>query len=265
MEEKTIITLTTDFGQDDPFVGIMKGVIYGINQNVHIVDISHNIPSYDIWKGGFILKMIHDYFPNWSIHLAIIDPGVGSERRPILAVTDSQYFIAPDNGILSFIYDEHPETKVIELNQPHFFLKPRGNTFHARDIFAPVAGYLALRKDSSLFGDEISDYIKFDIPKPVLSNKKIEGEILYVDKFGNLISNIPEEMLLKYIDTNRKITIKIGNLTIKGISKFYAEKKKKDFLAVVDSMGLIEIAQNQGNASKSLNLGRGAKLIVEIN
>ena len=161
-----IITLTTDFGTNDHFVGAMKGVIVDIVPDVQIVDISHAVQAFDVLDGALAISQSYSYFPSGTIHMVVVDPGVGTTRRPILASSDGYHFVAPDNGVLSMVYAKEPRIRVRHITSDHYFRTPVSNTFHARDIFAPVAAYLAKQVDSHKFGDEIEDYVRFAAPRP---------------------------------------------------------------------------------------------------
>ncbi len=188
--KKNIITLTTDFGTRDYFSGAMKGVILGINPEARIIDISHEVASHDIWGAAYLLGAAYEYFPQYTIHVVVVDPGVGSQRRPVLAVTDKHYFIAPDNGVLSFIYADPGFSKVIHLTADHYFREGQGSTFNARDVFAPAAAWLSKGIEANNFGEEITDYVRFNIPRSRKEGNEVAGEIVYIDKFGNAITNI---------------------------------------------------------------------------
>src|SRR5271167_7174 len=173
------ITLTTDFGLNDHFVGAMKGVILEIAPEATIVDISHAVQPFDVLDGALTISQAYSYFPSGTVHLVVVDPGVGTARRPIIATSDKHYFVAPDNGVLSLVYAQEERMRVRHVSSDHYFLQPVSNTFHARDIFAPVAAYLAKHVDSQKFGDEIQDYTKFAAPRPkVVDANRMRAVIL---------------------------------------------------------------------------------------
>lgn len=257
------ITLTTDFGLKDPFAGIMKGVILNINPEVRIIDISHNVSPQNIIEASLILRDSFRFFPEKTIHVAVVDPGVGSLRRPILVVTPKYYFIGPDNGIFSFAYED--EHGVIYLTAEHYFLKSEDTTFHGRDIFAPVAGWLSKGVPADNFGSAIKDYTKIIFPEPEkISDELIDGEIIYVDNFGNAASNISRKEMGDLTSEPSNLKILIKDMEIKGINKFYAQAFDKGPSAIINSSGLLEIYIFQGNAEKYLGLIKGdrIKLIV---
>jgi S-adenosylmethionine hydrolase len=186
-----IITLTTDFGLNDHFVGAMKGVILEIAPEAQIIDISHAVQPFDILDGALTISQAYSYFPSGTVHMVIVDPGVGTARRPVLMTGDRHMFVAPDNGVLSLIYDREERISVRHVTAEHYFLQPGSNTFHARDIFSPVAAYLAKGVEPDRFGDEITDYVRFGAPRPKpVDEHTLRGVILKVDRFGNLITNI---------------------------------------------------------------------------
>jgi S-adenosylmethionine hydrolase len=257
-----IITLLTDYGTKDHFVAAIKAVILSITPQVQIVDISHDIPPHDILEAGFVLRSCFSYFPSRTIHVVIVDPTVGSERKPIIVATDNHYFIAPDNGVLSLVYDVEPVSTVVEIAAEHLMLPEISNTFHGRDIFAPAAAWLARGTDTLNFGDVVSEYVRMTLPKPKLVGESLlKGNVLHVDRFGNLITNISrqdfEAARQKVPGTNVKVVI--GKQEIMGMKNFYAEGAKGEIVALFGSTNLLEIAQNQGSAARALGVTRGAE------
>lgn len=244
--EHRLITLTTDFGHQDPFVGIMKGVIFGINPNARIIDLSHGIPPQDIRAGALALCHSAPFFPRGTIHVAVVDPGVGSERKPILIEAEGCYFVGPDNGILSLAVEGKRINWIIELSDETYHLKPRSATFHGRDIFAPVAAHLSLGIPASEFGEPVKDYVGLHLPEIGRTAGTIHGEVLYIDGFGNLVTNIRQRDLQAHRPQNSSISL--GNLTIRGISPNYSSAGQNDYIAVFNSWGLLEISCFKGNA-----------------
>ena len=256
----TIITLTTDFGAKDSFAGSVKGVIYKINQQVQIVDITHDIGPQDIWEAAFALRTAYNYYPKGTIHMAVVDPGVGSGRRPIIVVTESYYFVGPDNGIFSLIFQEAERLRVHHITASHYFLPDPGPTFHARDIFAPVAAWLAKGIPSGNFGDTIEDYVKLNVPVPKSSNTGIDGHVIHIDRFGNVITNITFKDLQALVPEGSEMkpaTIAIGGKQIMGLKKFYAEAAAGEPAAIINSSGYLEIFLYKQNARTALSLKRG--------
>ena len=203
---RPIITLTTDFGSNDHFVGTMKGVILDITPDAEIVDICHSVQAFDVLDGALTISQAYSYFPTRTIHVVVVDPGVGTQRRPILASCDKYHFIAPDNGVLSLVYAREERMHVRHITSEHYFLQPVSNTFHARDIFAPVAAWLAKEVDSQKFGEEVEEYVRFNAPKPkAVDENRLRGVVLKVDRFGNLITNItPQDAPMSSERTRRR-------------------------------------------------------------
>ena len=191
LAQRPVITLTTDFGSNDHFVGVMKGVILDIVPEAQIVDICHSVQAFDVLDGALTISQAYSYFPTRTVHIVVVDPGVGTARRPILASSDKYHFVAPDNGVLSLVYAKESRMHVRHITSDHYYLQPVSNTFHARDIFAPVAAYLAKEVDSQKFGEEVDEYVRFTAPKPkAVDGNRFRGVVLKVDRFGNLITNI---------------------------------------------------------------------------
>ncbi len=257
MKPNGIITLSTDFGVKDNFVGIMKGVIYGINPQARIVDITHHIPPQNIDAGSFILNSSYRYFPNGTIHIMVVDPGVGSDRRILAVATDNHFFIAPDNQILKYIFYQNETLTVVEVLNKRYFNKHISRTFHGRDIFAPVAAHLSNGVPIEALGNVITDFDRGEIHKPVFSHKKIIGTIIHIDAFGNLITNIEEKDLL-----NKSFSIKAGTTILKKLSNSYAEIKIGEPLAIIGSSNFLEIAIRNGNAQHKLSLNLGDRIEV---
>ena len=259
---RRVITLLSDFGTDDNSVAVMKGVIFGVNSEVHIVDISHSIEPYNIEVGAEILMAAYHYFPRGTIHVAVVDPGVGGDRRGILVATENYFFVGPDNGIFSYIYEDPGFRWVRDLRAVDFFLEKVSSTFHGRDIFAPVAGYLSAGEDPEDFGPPIDDPVKLRISQShVRPGGGIDGEVIYVDHFGNLITNICSAAL-EALGAN--VQIAIGSERIAGIQPSYAQAPPQTLLAAINSFEVLEIAVNQGNAAEQLQAGAGTPVRVNI-
>ena len=243
-----IITLLSDFGTKDGYIGAVKGVIKRINPQAEIVDITHDIDSYDVLGAAFALNNFHRYFPKGTIHLAVVDPGVGSLREPILIRAKDFFFVGPDNGIFSFIYQREDLTDIIVISNKKYFLAEPSSTFHARDIFAPVTAYVSLGIKTDEFGLPAKECMKFIIPQPEPEGKSLKGEIIHIDRFGNLITNIPADLLEK----KKNAQIIVGKRRIKKINRSYFEIKEKRLGALIGSSGFLELAVNQGSAQKLL-------------
>lgn len=260
---RPVITLTTDFGSNDHFVGAMKGVIVDIVPEVQIVDISHAVQAYDVLDGALAISQAYSYFPNGTIHLVVVDPGVGTARRPILASSDAHHFVAPDNGVLSMVYAREERMHVRHITSEHYFRIPVSNTFHGRDIFAPVAAYLAKQVDSHKFGDEIEDYVRFAAPKPKATGEnRMRAVVLKVDRFGNLITNLTPQDAPALFAAGAKFKIVVGSKEITRICQFYAEGKPSEVFGIIGSMGFLEIVANRGAASQLTGAGKGAEVSI---
>ena len=255
---KPIITLTTDFGTKDGYVGAVKGVIKRINLDAEVVDITHEIEPFDILGAAFVLNKFYRYYPRGTIHLTVVDPGVGSQRQPLLIKSENFCFVGPDNGIFNFVFENERISDIVVLSNKEYFLAELSGTFHARDIFAPVAGYLSLGVEVTEFGRTAKECHKLIIPEPRSSNKGLAGEIIHIDGFGNLVTNIAEESL-----QDRKIAaITVGRRRIKRIARAYSDIKEGEVGALIGSSGLLEIAVNQGSAQKVLRSRIGSAVTI---
>jgi len=258
MRPDGIVTIATDFGVQDAYAGAVKGILLRINPRLRIVDITHQIPSFDILEGAFNLNFYYRFFPRGTIHLLVVDPGVGGKRKGILIKSDDFFFVGPDNGVFSFVYDRENIREIRNLTNPAYFLQRVSPTFHARDIFAPVCAYLSLGVEPKEFGTSAEVCYKFKFPEPVCGKDRLRGEIIHIDRFGNLISNISSDLL-----KDEKIRIKVGRRTIKGLGGFYAEAKKRELIALIGSSNYLEISVSQGSARKLLKARAGGKITVE--
>jgi S-adenosylmethionine hydrolase len=264
MQHNCIVTLTTDFGYRDPFAGIMKGVILNINPFVHIVDITHGISPQNILEAAIAIEISFDSFPVGSVHIVVVDPGVGSVRRPILVATDSHFFIGPDNGVFSQIYKLHEIKTVIHVTAEHYFMPRRSSTFHGRDIFAPAAAWLTRGTEISNFGNPITDYVTIEVPVPGMSSKNVlEGEIISVDRFGNATTNIKILHLIdlyggNYFD-NPSVLFKGNKVPLKH---FYSEAEDKGLYSLINSFGHLELFVYKADASSEFGICPGDKVRV---
>src|ERR1700739_2348400 len=205
-----IITLTTDYGTNDHLVGVLKGVILKINPDVQIVDITHGVTPFDLLDGATAIAAAYDYFPPRTIHVVIVDPGVGTARRPLLVSGQNQYFIAPDNGVLSAVYEKEKNVIVRHLTSEHYFHQPVSRTFHGRDVFAPVAGWLSKHWQPASMGEEITDFKRFALPKPKEADGGLKGGVLKVDFFGNLMTNFRAEDLPAEAPEKGEVKLQVG-------------------------------------------------------
>jgi S-adenosylmethionine hydrolase len=262
-----IITLTTDFGLNDHFVGAMKGVILELAPDAQIIDINHSVQAFDVLDGALTISQAYSYYPSGTVHMVIVDPGVGTARRPILLTGDRHTFIAPDNGVLSLVYDREERISVRHITAEHYFLQPRSNTFHARDIFSPVAAYLAKGVDPDRFGEEITDYVRFNAPRPKpVDERTLRGVILKVDRFGNLITNItPTDLPALFAATPAAFKITVGTkVSANRLCTNYAEGTPGEVFAIVGSMGYLELAANRGSAFQLAGVGKGSEVNVAM-
>jgi S-adenosylmethionine hydrolase len=255
-----LITLTTDFGYADSYVGIMKGVICRINPQARLVDLCHGVSPQDVMGAALLLRHSLQYFPGGTIHIAVVDPGVGSVRRPLLVEAEGNYLIGPDNGVLSLAVSEQRPSRIIHLSNTTYYLKPTSKTFHGRDIFAPVAGYLSLGVAPEAFGATISDWVELHWPAILRSAAAIAGEIIYIDAFGNLFTNIRADDLKEL--SGRPIRITVRDLSIPGLADNYAAVESGQYLALINSWGLLEIAIYKASAQERSGARVGDKVQV---
>jgi len=266
LARQPIITLTTDFGLNDHFVGTVKGVILGIVPEATIVDISHSVQAFDILDGALAIAQAYSYFPSGTIHMVVVDPGVGSARRPIIASSDRHHFVAPDNGVLSLIYAREERMHVREITQDHYFHQPVANTFHARDIFAPVSAYLAKGVDSQKFGEEIEDFTRFKAPRPKpAGGNSFRGVVLKVDRFGNLITNFTAQDVPALFEAQAPpLKIVVGKTEITALKNSYTEGGPGEMFAIPGSMGYLEISTNRGSATQLIGVGKGGEVNLTL-
>jgi S-adenosylmethionine hydrolase len=259
-----VITLSTDFGWDDPYLGIMKGVILGINPRVTLVDITHGLSPHRLLEAAFKLGTTAEYFPKGTIHLAVVDPGVGGVRRPIMIKTQDHIWIGPDNGLFTRIVQLFPGFRVFHLNNPKYFLNPVSHTFHGRDIFAPVAAHVSHGISLAALGNLISDPVLLDLPEATAQKDSLIGQVLYADRFGNLITNLNRELVKPYGDLS-DLLIRIGSLRLRGLRISYAQAKPGELLALFGSNDSLEIACNLGSAAEMVGYVPGKFLKVIVN
>lgn len=266
MANRPIITLTTDFGLNDHFVGTMKGVILGIVPDAQIIDICHSVQPFDILDAALTIAQAYSYYPERTIHMVIVDPGVGSARRPIIANTGVYSFIAPDNGVLSLVYGREERLSVRHITAEHYFLQPLSHTFHGRDVFAPSAGYRAKGVECEKFGEEITDFVRFNAPKPKATDAgTLRGVILKVDRFGNLVTNItPTDVPWMFQPQPPAFKIVIGKQEVTSLKMNYAEGTPGEIFAILGSMGYLEIAANRAAAVQITGAGKGSEVNVVL-
>lgn len=262
-DKPSLVALLTDFGYDDPWVASMKAALLSINPTLGILDITHSIAPHDVFSGAFTLYRSYRDFPIGTVFLCVVDPGVGSDRLPLIVSTDSHYFVGPDNGVFSFIY-EFEEHRVTAVDADHYFRKPVSDTFHGRDVFAPVAGWLTKRVETSRFGQPLQDYVKLEIPKDAVTGASISGgEVCAVDRFGNLITNIRVSTLkdLALASGKKGFRVEIAGKEIPLLKGGY--RQSVPIFSLINSSGLLEIASPEKPASEMLGVtGRGTEVTV---
>ena len=252
-----VITLTTDYGTNDHLAGVLKGVILRILPNATVVDITHHVVPYDVLDGALSIGAAYRYFPPRTVHVVVVDPGVGTQRRPILASADQQYFVAPDNGVLSLVYDREPAVAVRHVTAEHYFLSPVGNTFHGRDVFAPVAAWLAKTFQTEAFGDEITDFTRFVLPRAKAAGAALKGIVLRVDTFGNLRTNLTAIDLPPTMIADGKIKLQVGGKPVTKLTQNFSQGAAGEPVAIMGSSGFLEIAVNKsGHAARTLGVNR---------
>jgi S-adenosylmethionine hydrolase len=259
---KSIITLLTDFGTKEHYVASIKGVILNINPHCTLVDITHQVKPQDVKEGAFILANAYTFFPKGTIHLSVVDPGVGGTRRAILVVTQDYFFVGPDNGLFTLAAPRERVKQVVALTNKKFFLPKVCNTFHGRDLFAPVAAHLSLGVRPEAFGNELDSWVELDFRKPIAKGKELTGEVLHIDAFGNLISNMSEDDFFCFVKDHRFV-IKVGKRTIHGLKRGYWAGKRNEPIALLGGGRFLEISVREGNAQKILKVKRGDLIRVQ--
>ena len=263
-ESPRIITLTTDFGTSDAYVGTMKGVILGINPSVRVVDLTHTIPPQDIHEAAFTIHSAYRYFPKGTVHTVVVDPGVGSDRQAIVCEIDGAFFVCPDNGVLGYLLQDIDSStehrmNVVAIQNPAYWLPEVSNTFHGRDIFAPVAAHLSRGVPLADIGPPVKNLVQLPIPIPEVSRNMITGQIVKIDRFGNAITNISEGAVAGEA-SGYEINVQGTRLT--RLNRAYAESAVGEPLAIIGSSGLLEIAVSGGSAEKQLGLKREDAVVV---
>jgi len=254
-----IITLLTDFGTGSLYVAAMKGVMLSICPSASIIDISHTVQPYSIDEAAFILKQTYASFPRGTVHVVVVDPGVGSDRKPLIVQAGGHIFVAPDNGVLSPIFNTYRDCTVSAADNKDFWLDYVSATFHGRDIFAPIAAHLAWGRRAAEMGSPVSEFVVTKDKKPAARENTITGNILYIDHFGNAVTNIPDTM----IPSNR-VSIHAGDCVIDGLALTFSSVQELEPLAYIGSSGLLEIGINTGSAAKILGLRTGMPVSVDI-
>ncbi|HCC59380.1 MAG TPA: hypothetical protein DEQ47_19375 [Solibacterales bacterium] len=263
ISKPSVITLTTDFGLADHYVGTIKGVILSIYPEARIVDISHEIPAYDVRRAAFLIEQAWRYFPPATVHVVVVDPGVGSARRAILAEAGGQFFLAPDNGLLSMVLAGAQPVTVRSLDAAEYFLPSVSRTFHGRDVFAPAAAHLASGVAPSQLGAEIENYLRLTIEEPVRTARRgWTGQIAAIDAFGNIITNFAFEALAQI--EQQAFEISIGMQRVTRLVQSYTEAGGGELVAIAGSSGFLEIACYQDSAALRLGVGAGAPVELRL-
>jgi S-adenosylmethionine hydrolase len=261
--KRPIITLLTDFGAVEHYVGAMKGVILGICPEAVLVDISHEVTPYAIPEAAFTLAQAWKCFPPRTVHLVVVDPGVGSSRRAILMEAGGHFFVAPDNGVLTMVMDEEPKHRVREISGHRWFRKPVSQTFHGRDIFAPVAANTASGVAVSKFGRRIGDYVRLDFSKPKETDaNRWAGSVLKIDRFGNIVTNFDESFCR--LLASRPFRIDVGSGVVSRLLSNYAEAPDGEPFAICGSSGYLEISVKQESAGQVLNAKLVSTVLVKV-
>lgn len=263
----SIITLTTDFGLDNWFVGTMKGVIKSINPDAEVVDISHGVRPHNVSEAAFILRNSYSYFPAGTIHTVVVDPGVGSKRHAIVVKSRRYHFVGPDNGVLSYAIDSEEIETVVKIENEKYLLTPISETFHGRDVFAPVSAYLSVGVNPAEFGPPLKEITKLtpSVPRRI-SEREIVGHILCIDPFGNLITDVTGKVMeeLLNLSKTRRFRILIRDREIVRMCQTYSDGKENEFIALVGSSGHLEISIYRGRAGDVLGMTEGGKFILRV-
>jgi S-adenosylmethionine hydrolase len=243
----------------------MKGAILKVNPAAQIVDICNSVQPYDLLDGALTLTQAYSYFPNGTIHVVVVDPGVGTARRPIIVDAGNHTFVGPDNGVFSFVYEREERVTVRHITAEHYFLQPVSATFHGRDIFAPIAGYLSKGVESSKIGDVVTDYLKFAPPHPVAVNAHtMKGMVMKVDGFGSLITSFHPRDVPQLFQPSAPFRILVGKGEIRTMKTTFAQGTAGEVFAMVGSSGFLEIVANRGSAAQILAVGRGGEVTVQF-
>lgn len=254
-----VVTLLTDFGVADYFVGAMKGAILSVNPHVQLIDITHDIPPHDIRAGAFMLLASFESFPSGTIHVAVVDPGVGSSRRPVLVEGGGHFFVGPDNGLFGYVYERLREFRVVHLTRERYFRTHVSSTFHGRDIFAPIAGALSNGVEPDALGEPVGDFVRLESPAPLrLPDGTLEGSIIHIDRFGNCITNFsPRDLSEDVLKAGARLVV--GEHVVNAFRHFFAGEgsETQEPFVIPGSAGFLEIAFNGDSAARRLNIKRG--------
>ena len=260
----SVVTLITDFGDRDYFVASMKGVMLGINNQIRIIDVSHHVTPHSIEEAAFLLNSCYHYFPDGTIHVVVVDPGVGSSRRGILVSTSRYHFVAPDNGVLSYIFENELDVEVRQIENRQFRLDSEGATFDGRDLFAPSAAWLTRGQTPGAYGRLVSDYERLPIQKPEVRKGVLHGRVAYIDCFGNIMTDVTPDDIKSLQEVNKKkdFSIQLGDTTLQELKTHYEQGSPENASALINSNGYVEIFLQQGRASDRLGVNIGDSIQV---
>ncbi|MEX0723051.1 MAG: SAM-dependent chlorinase/fluorinase [Gracilimonas sp.] len=257
-----IITLTTDFGLQDHYVSAMKAVMLGIAPNVRFVDISHEIPPQDIMAGAWVVRNTAFLYPPNTVHLVVVDPGVGTSRHPVVLKVKDQYFVGPDNGIFSLFFNEY-DYEAYKLNNITYWREGVSKTFHGRDVFAPVAAHLSNGVELKELGEPIEELVTYHWAVPIADKDGLQGWVVHIDRFGNLVTNISEELIEDHLK-KKNVKIYVGNTMLNKIVSTFGDVEEGEPAAFIGSSGMLEIGINKGNAGRMLSVDKGAQISIVL-
>jgi S-adenosylmethionine hydrolase len=256
-----IVAMLTDFGLEDGYVGAMKGVMLRIDPRLQLVDVSHRIERHDIVSAALMLEHLAGHFPEGTVHLAVVDPGVGGERRALVAEAEDFFFVGPDNGLFTAVLQRYPPRRLVAIEDSSYLPAGRSDTFHGRDVFAPVAAHCAAGVPVERFGSQVDEFRTVEIPAPLRRGQTLRGQVIAVDHFGNLVTNISREVLEEF-SRGEEVIVEIGRTVIPGLSRSYLQAGRGHPLAVVNSWDHLEVAVSEGDARKELGVVRGQTVTV---
>jgi S-adenosylmethionine hydrolase len=259
-----LVTLTSDFGMRDPYAAAMKGVMLDICPELRLVDLSHEIAAQDVLEGALFLAGALPYFPAGTVHLAVVDPGVGSDRRPIAVRAGGQLIVCPDNGLLTLFTRDHAIEDAREITNPTFMRPDLSATFHGRDLFAPAAARLACGASLAEAGPTVGDLVTLDVPEATREGDAVRGEVLRIDRFGNAVTNISRALLDGGSGRGAAIEVRAGSATLLGLHRTYADVARGEPLTLFESNGYLAIAVNEGDASAVFGIARGSAVEVTL-
>jgi S-adenosyl-L-methionine hydrolase (adenosine-forming) len=258
-----LITLTTDFGADSPYVAAMKGVIYGLNPAARVVDVTHSIPPQDVRRGAWVLEEVAPYWPPETIHVVVVDPGVGTSRQLVYARFGRAKYVAPDNGVLSRLARREPPSTIVAITERRFWLPEVSRTFHGRDILAPVAAQLSLGLDPARLGPAVNNLVELTWPEVVVMPGSVRGSVRSIDSFGNLITDITSDQLHDAPRDPERVRVRCDEHETLGIFNTYGDQPPMTLVALLGSSGYLEIAIVDENAAMMLGVKTGTPVAVE--